>query len=81
MTATTSGSSTPRSLRNTIEPGWPLPNPPKYSSSASKPSRLSDSGISNELSKAPPIVPERAPMPTNTPTHANSTSFQFLKHH
>ena len=37
MAAWTSGSSTPWSASNTIEPDWPAPAPSKRSSSTSKP--------------------------------------------
>ena len=51
IVARTVGSSTPESELNTIEPLWPLPNPPKCSSRASNPFRLSDAGISNPASE------------------------------
>ena len=57
IAARTVGSSTPDSVLNTIEPLWPLPKPPKCSSRASNPLRLSESGISNaELNPNPPTV-------------------------
>jgi hypothetical protein len=67
----TEGSFTPASDPNTIEPLCPLPNPAKCSSSASNPSRLSDSGISNAPSNAAPpraaTVPNVATIATTQP--------------
>ena len=79
--ASTSGSSTPCSARNTIVPGMPAPKPPKCSSSTSRPWVLSTRALKS-CPKAPPIALDdaaedeqrRRPTITTTPAAA-------VKHH
>ena len=54
-------------------PERPLPAPPKYSSSVSKPLLDSESGIENELSLDAPIDPTSTKTATNVAIHAPST--------
>ena len=74
IAACTSGSSTPWSARKMIVPDRPLPAPPKYSSSVSKPRLDSESGIENELSLEAPIVPTSATTVTSAVTQAPRTN-------
>ena len=54
-------------------PERPLPAPPKYSSSVSKPLLDSESGIEKELSLDAPIDPTSTKTATNVAIHAPST--------
>ncbi len=74
ISATTSGSSTPRSDWNTMLPPKALPEPGKYSLSTAKPLVLSDSGVENSPENAAPITPAIALIPNNKTIQAAMTS-------